>query len=218
MSTLIEKLNNYNTLDIINYYKIKEYYTIYFDNNIDFRMCSKNACTTIKYVFMQLHYNIDATTHLQRRKFTYHKLLKAGKIEPGPLQFRKDSYRIAVKRDPIERALSAAKYILLIRLNIPNPSIDMIEELLMIADIKIDEHFCSQSLIMGHPDSYNKIYNMDQVDNFISFLESNYNWPGSLMDSKKNISENKTSVNDLSDEVINKLKVQYKIDYDNGWY
>tara|TARA_R110000868_G_scaffold6741_1_gene37691 strand:+ start:57 stop:728 length:672 start_codon:yes stop_codon:yes gene_type:complete len=223
MSTLIDKLNTDNTGEVekaISVYtdSFKRYRTLYFDNNIDIRLCPKNANTSIKHIFCQLHYNTDIGANTSLRKSLYEGQSHLGTIVDSEFLFRIGSYKIAVKRDPIERVLSSAKYILKTRLNIINPSIDMIEELLNTADDKTDFHFLSQTFWMGTPDLYDKVYGIHQTEDMIEYLQDNYIWLGKIGDTYKNISDSTIQVKDLAISTINKWKDFYKIDYDNGWY
>ena len=223
MSTLIDLLNNDKTGEvekaiILATDPFKRYRTLYFDNNIDVRLCPKNANTTLKHVFCQLHYNKDIDIGTFLRKSLYEDHLSKDLIEDGEFLFRKDSYRIAVKRDPIERALSSAKYILKTRLNISNPSIDMIEELLNNSVFETDFHFLPQTFWMGPLDLYNKIYSVHQVKDMIEYLQDDYIWLGEIKDTYKNVSDATIKVKDLSDSTIERWMNIYKIDYDNGWY
>ena len=221
--TLIDLLNNDKTGEAEKAIEIatdpfKSYSTLYYNNNIDVRLCLKNANTTLKHIFCQLHYNKDININTPGRKSIYQDYLAKDIIEDGEFLFRKDSYRIAVKRDPIERVLSAAKYILKNRLNIFNPSIDMIEELLKNSVFETDQHFLPQTFWMGIPDLYNKVYSIHQVEDMIEYLQDDYVWLGEIKDTHKNISNPKIKVKDLSDSTIERWMNIYKIDYDNGWY
>ena len=233
MSTLIEKLNNYNTKSMtpegelltesekalkLSIDKYKAYRTLYFNNNIDVRLCPKNANTTLKHIFCQLHYNKDIDIDTSQRKLIYKDYLAKDVIEDGEFLFRNDSYRIAVKRDPIERALSSVKYILKIRLNLFNPSIDMIEDVLNNYNFETDFHFLPQTFWMGTPDLYNKVYSIHGLEDMIEYLQDDYIWLGEIKDTYKNISNPKIKVKDLSDLTIARWMSIYKIDYDNGWY
>lgn len=205
------------SLDIMNH-PFKGYRTLYFNNNIDIRLCPKNANTSLKYIFCYLHYNKNMSMTFSRRKQMYEKMLYENKIENGQFLFRNNSHRIAIKRDPIDRALSAAKYILYTRLNLSKPPINLVEEVLNNIDFQIDHHLLPQSFWMGNSKLYNRVYNITEFNNLIKYLQDNFIWFGQLKDIHKNVSSNRLTVSDLSTFTINKLKKTYEIDYDNGWY
>jgi hypothetical protein len=223
LSNIIDLLNKDNTgekqkaLEVFSD-PFKRYRTLYFDNNIDLRLCPKNGNQTLQYIWGQLHLNKDSRCNTALRKELYEELLQQNKIEEGEFLFRKGSYRVAVKRDPVERVLSSAKYILRTRLNIKNPSVDMIEELLNDADFETDFHFLPQTFWMGTQNLYNEIYSIRKLDNLVDFIEKDYPWLGKIKDKNKNISESKIKVKDLSNSTIRRWINIYMIDYDNGWY
>jgi len=202
---------------------LKGYRTLYFDNKIDIRLCPKNANTSLKYAYSLLQYNIDSHFGFSKRKFMYDLLMEKKEIDEksGLLLFRYNSYKIALKRDPIDRALSAVKYLLETRLNIIEPSIELIEEFLININLEINEvdhHLLPQTFWMGNSNVYDKIYYVKEFKNMIEYLQDNYIWFDRIDNIHKNPSKNKLNTNALSDNTIKKLKKIYEIDYDNGWY
>lgn len=195
----------------------KKWRTLYFDNNIDIRLCPKNANTTLKHIYSQLHLNQDINITTHQRCLLYQNQLIANTIDrDSKFLFRKKSYKIAIKRNPIERALSSAKYIFKTKLNIEDPDIELVEEMLLEVNHKNDFHFLPQAFFMGTPEMYNAVYDIHSLDNMIEYL-SEYKWNGKITLSDKNVSESKIQISDLSDEVINRWKQIFKIDYELGW-
>lgn len=196
----------------------KGYRTLYFDNDIDIRLCPKNANTSLKYIYSQLHYNEDSPMTFTKRMHVYERMLSENKIDDTEYLFRRDSDRIAIKRNPVDRALSAAKYILLTRMKLDNPPISLVEEVLTNINFEVDHHLLPQSYWMGNSSLYDKVYDIKEFGDLIRYIEDNFIWFGFLKDIHKNMSPNKLKVSDLSSSVINKLKKIYEVDYDNGWY
>ena len=202
--------------------------TLYFENNVDVRVYHKNGNTTLKSIWCQLYYNIeDHYSTIPKNLFEKNKT--EGNIDDIRYGFRKDSYRIAVKRNPIERALSAAKEVLRSSFNILDPSIDTIEEFFLSFDLNVEKyiisskiefnyHFLSQTYIMGVPQNYHKIYDIQDLDKLVKWLEEDYNYPYKITNRYVNKAKSELKVSDLSQQVIDKLYKTYEIDYKNGWF
>lgn len=200
---------------------IFKYRTLYFENLIDVRTCNKNGGTTLQSIWAQLYTGNSGETFKQRRQLiqkAYYINYQNNNIECEKLMFRKNSYKIGIKRDPIDRALSAAKHVYKTRLNITNPSLEQIEELLNVASPTIDRHFLSQTFLMGgNVNIYDKIYDLQNLNFLIEWLENNYNYPHSIQEKIYNSSPKGINVSDLSEKTTKKLFKIYEIDYDNGW-
>lgn len=206
------------------------YRTLYFQNNVDVRLCHKNGNTTLKSIWGQLNYGIE-NHHLiiPNREQSYENNKLKGNIDNNRYGFRKDSYRIAVKRDPIERALSAVKEVIGATFYIHDPSIDMVEEFFLNFDLNTEKyilsndigfnyHFLSQSWGMGKPSDYDKVYDIQDLDKLIKWLEEDYNYPYKITNRYVNKAKSELKVSDLSQQVIDKLYKTYEIDYKNGWF
>lgn len=212
------KMNGYEkTTEVLND-PYKKYRTLYFENNVDVRLCTKNGNTTLRSIWSQLNYNTTENCYTNLRKALYEKNREIDNIEDVNYIFRRNSYRIAVKRDPIERALSASKEVLKQRLNILDPTLEIIEELLLNCDPNIDHHFLSQSYWMGIAYDYDEIYDIQDLDKLVRWLEEDYNYPYKITDNHMNKSTSKIKVSDLSRSVIDKVYETYEIDYRNGWF
>ena len=205
------------TLEVLND-PHKKYRTLYFENNVDVRLCTKNGNTTLRSVWSQLYHGSTVNCTTGVRKALYEKYKEIDTIDNDLYILRKNSYRIAVKRDPIERSLSAAKEVLKQRLNILDPSLDMIEELLLNCDSNLDHHFLSQTYWMGNAYDYDEVYDVQDLENLVKWLECDYNYPFKITDSHMNKSPSNIKVIDLSNKVIDKVYKTYEIDYRNGWF
>ena len=221
MLSLIDRLYSDNTgeklkAQIVKNDSLKRYRTLYFENLVDFRLCPKNANTTMKHVYCQLMFNNDMDFSTNQRSVENFKNIKYIQ-QDDPFLFRKSSYKICIKRDPIERALSAAKYILKHRLNIVHPTLDEINELLNNISIDLDFHFNSQTFWMGSSDMYDAVYDISELDSLVDWLINDYRYYD-IVNKKKNISESNIKTEDLPINILKKIKKFYEIDYDNGWY
>lgn len=222
MSNLIDRLKNdgtgrhEHTKEVLKYPSIK-YRTLYFENLVDVRTCSKNGGTTLRAVWSELFTGEKDQCTTSIRKHIYEKNLSSGLIEPGWLMFRKYSYKVAVKRDPIERALSTAKYLCKARLGV-DPTLELVEEFLSIASPDIDQHFLSQTFWMGTPDLYDEVYDLQDLDVMIEWLEQDFDYQYPVTAKVYNQTTKEISISHLSDDTIKRLYKMYEIDYDNGWY
>mgnify|MGYP000109039408 CR=1 FL=1 len=79
---------------------------LYLPNNVDIRLCPKNGMSTIKEIF-RIHKGHEQYVG---RSYRYSKVKEFG--DQLDLPFRKGSYRIAVRRDPLDRFKSACEYIM----------------------------------------------------------------------------------------------------------
>lgn len=149
------------------------------------------------------------------------------------IPFRRNSYRIAIKRNPIKRFLSTLEYlekaknhehyryyshknyIDLTNLDINN--INFIIECLENGKIK-DEHFFPQSYFMGHKDQYHKVYDIQDLNLLLQEIES---W-GVVKNLKiSNLKENTSSYKEkitLTPQQEMRIIKLYAQDYANGWY
>lgn len=227
VNSLLTKIDP-RTVDLIND-PFKKYRTLYFANNIDVRLCPKNANTTLRSVWSQLNCNSIENCSVGTRRELFERNLQIGNIDDVNYIFRKNSYRIAVKRNPIERALSAAKEVLKQELSIEDPSLENIEELLSIFHsdrsivsenglIGLNHHFFSQTYSMGTVYDYDEVYDIQDVDKLVKWLEDDYMYPFKVTNTRLNRSLNKIKVTDLSSAVRERIYNMYEIDYKNGWY
>jgi hypothetical protein len=193
-------------------------------------LCHKNGNTTLKSIWSQLYYNVeDYHLTIPRRLELQKKNKLSSNIDIDRYEFRKDSYRIAVKRDPIERALSAAKEAIGASFYVYDPSIDIIEEFFLNFDLNVEKyilsnsiefnyHFLSQTFSMGVASDYDKVYDIRDLDKLVRWLEETSDYPYKITNNHLNKSKSALVVSDLSQQVIDKLYKTYEIDYKNGWF
>jgi hypothetical protein len=204
--------------------------TLYFENNVDIRLCHKNGNTTLKSIWSQLYYNVeDHHLTIPLREELQKKNKLSSNIDIDRYGFRKGSYRIAIKRDPIERALSAAKEVIGASFYVYDPSIDIIEEFFLNFDLNVEKyilsnsiefnyHFLSQTFSMGVASDYDKVYDIRDLDKLVRWLEETSDYPYKITNRYLNKSKSELKVSDLSPKVIDKLYTTYEIDYKNGWF
>jgi len=218
------------------------YNTLYFNNNIDFRCCAKNACSTFKFVWFVLAGREDreirrrVSAGLKIRRTEYYNQLDLDNIDPRSyqFQFRKNSTRVAVKRDPIERIVSAVNYMykqfhiyddMNIKWNVfPKPSLEEFLDTINSVEWMDDTHFFPQHYYMGVPEDYDIVLSMSEVDSYVDFLienrdpykNINLKWfDGGV---KKNRSSNiNFTIDDLPKSLYDRIYHMYKTDYKLGW-
>jgi hypothetical protein len=213
---------------------------LYFNNNIDIRLCLKNAFTTFRAVWVSCYdkdHCIDYYTGKRDKIIVpgaldrYKWAMRYQDIWDQP--FRRGSYRIAVKRDPVERFVSAVSYLNNVKLSstyaahkksyidlskINKDDTNSIIDALDNQTLR-DEHFFSQTYFMGHPDNYDKVYDITEISQLLSWLEEKVSNLNPIPFT--HIWENKTKGTDqriqLTDEQTTRIIKLYAKDYDNGW-
>lgn len=227
------------------------YNIIYFPNNIDIRLCPKNATVSLKtawYFTTQprseyLRPNGDFNCPLGQN-YRQQKVEELSSYRNFP--FRKDSIKIAIKRDPVERFLSAACYYTS-QQNLYNnhlyskrhydqnfaktkrelpiypkeefKSINHIIEALESGIIK-DTHFYSQSFYLGHPDDYDYVFNINNLSPLWNFLSDNCNPRNKL--TSKDLTRNVTKKNlgfklTATEKDKELIREFFEKDYRRGW-
>lgn len=215
---------------------------LYFNKDIDVRLCLKNGFTSLRGLFSSIYKdyiieNYDIKTHHIGPKgeilhhavgtdFRYHQAMIYQDIWDIP--FRRGSYRIAVKRDPLERFLSTITYLdkvkkydannpwkkLYIQLDDINKSdIDKVLDAFDNQTLR-DEHFFSQTYFMGHPNDYDKVYYLHELDELIKWLCKKCNYPYSPI----KLNKSKDPYPELTSEQQLRIIKMYAKDYANGWY
>lgn len=205
------------------------YHTLYFSNNIDVRICPKNGCTSLKLLYGNIYYpgmdplliGKDHLMGLQRRKYVFNKLLsaKAISIEYNNFQFRPNSMKIAVSRDPVERAVSAVKYSYKVNLHILNPSYKQIVDSLDAMELRDDSHFFSQTFYMGNYDQYDKVYQLKDLSKLIDkLLKESSDFTDDYQFYSRNVSTSTITAKDLPSHTVKRIESLYSMDYENGWH
>lgn len=196
---------------------------LYFPNNVDVRLCPKNGMSSIKELF-RVHRGHDEYVG---RSYRYDYVKREG--DQLDLPFRPGSFRIAVRRDPVDRFKSACEYILQNRANhiakgrandLPEISsqLDEVIDSIESGSIK-NNHFYTQTWYMGRPEDYDMVVHISELDKLIAFLneacELGFN------ENIANIHQNKSKLKIYNDAVtplqMNRIKKLYAKDYKNGW-
>ena len=196
---------------------------LYFPNNVDIRLCPKNGMSTLKELF-RIH---KGHNEYVGRNYRYNKVKEMGNQFEIP--FRKGSYRIAVRRDPVDRFRSACEYLLSNQAEyIRQGRLDDIplldEEMDKVLD-KIEagttknNHFYTQSWYMGKPDDYDIVVHIDELSKLLVFINESSDL--GLSSEQVKIHDNKTKMkmynSILTDKQRYRIKQLYVIDYMNGW-
>ena len=169
---------------------------LYFPNNVDIRLCPKNGMSTLKELF-RIHKGHDEYVG---RNYRYNKVKEMGNQFEIP--FRKGSYRIAVRRDPVDRFRSACEYLLANQAEyIRQRRLDDIplldEEMDKVLD-KIEagttknNHFYTQSWYMGKPDDYDIVVHIDELSKLLVFINESSDL--GLSSEQVKIHDNKTKM------------------------
>lgn len=208
---------------------------LYFNEDIDIRLCLKNGYTTLRTAW-QSCYDMDyymgrwKTTDMPGAYDRYHWAMKFQDIWDQP--FRRGSYRIAIKRDPVERFISAVSYLDNVKLeprytknkksyiDLTNVNKDDIDSVLDAFDNQTlrDEHFFSQSYFMGHPNDYDKVYDISEMSELLIWLTKKCKPKKPIENTWQNKTKNTDSRIELTDKQTMRVIKLYAKDYANGWY
>ena len=221
---------------------------LYFPNDIDVRICPKNGISTLKWALLYVSGLSPSSSDKESmsigtKGWRYHKIKQYGHQDELP--FRKDSFRVAVSRDPIKRFLSACEYIkqesskasdlLNLSSSLTNEDFKRLEKM---SDVDIlpdnlddiidgvwsgeiqNSHFFTQTYYMQNRGQYDKIFKMK---NFTTLLEWLRVKSGSSKQIEK-IRSNATSglvfgksASDLTEDQKKRIMRIYEEDYDYGW-
>ena len=202
----------------------------YLPKLVDLRFAPKCGLTNSKILWLKLGGRKNYTyikggpsNHREKQWWDY------GDILDPP--FRKNSIRFAIKRDPVKRFLSCVDH-LNRQYHVKNASIrpypakgfSSLEEAITAIEKGnvMNWHFLTQTYFYGDKNKYNYVYDLTDMDQAISHMLEIINPPWS--ENKKNqiinLRENK-SIKGLSLEVthdiIERIKILYRIDYESGW-
>ena len=218
---------------------------LYFNNDIDVRLASKNGhqtliCFYLAYlndssnIYVANDFNFDGSffdlTHrLNQYNRSGVRVLREGSFVDFP--FRKNSYRIAIKRDPVDRFLSAFNHLKVIQKDdrirkntwgeLQNKYYNSIDDIISCLEdnILFDAHFLSQTVWLGSSKDYSKLYYSKDIQQLLLFLHSKVRSKVPIEDInniKINVSRyEKTTLTYNQKSRIMKL---YEDDYENGWY
>lgn len=213
----------------------------YFGPDIDVRLCLKNAYTTIRTAWVsycpritqdQLVFNAKGQLFHDGWGGTmsrYEDIYRQQDLWDIP--FRYGSERIAIKRDPVKRFISAVSYLDQIKINpthdfhkksyidLTNVTIDDIDNILNALETHQlrDEHFFTQSWFLGDKNQYDRIYDITEVDKLLEYLESRVTMKVPVQGLWKNKTKGTDKRIELTkDQEIRVIKL-YAKDYANGW-
>ena len=221
--------------------------------NLDFRICAKNASSSIKGYYSWLYdsnwinnygWNEKQLLHavqqgrvteddMHRGKgnqafVTHYATRRLGRIlawnNTDNLNgfWRKGSHKVAIKRDPIKRFVSAYLQIWdesawgLFKMHSYN--IDMLLDKLDTGEYW-NEHLAPQSFWLGEDKKiYDAIFDVSDTDKCIQYMHNYLNTKRKLGDQKFHLMKSNYPKPDLTREQISKIEKLYIEDYENGWY
>lgn len=200
---------------------------LYFPNNIDVRICPKNGMTTLKSALRKI-YGMEHMGHVTGN-YNYRYRRVTEEADGFNLPFRKNSFKIAIRRDPIDRFKSACEFIqkersFFIRNGRPEDLPEISQKLEEVIEAVKNQtiknnHFFTQTWYLGEKSQYDMIYHIDEMPKLLAFIGETCGVDNEVDFVK--IHENKTNLKlyneALTDEVINDLKELYKKDYLNWW-
>jgi len=196
---------------------------LYFPNNVDVRLCPKNGMSTLKELY-RLHRGHDEYIGRSGR---LEKVRREGNQFDIP--FRKDSFRLAVRRDPIDRFKSACEYIVANRARhirsgrgneLPPLDMDIGKVITSIEDGSVkNNHFYTQSWYMGSPEDYDIVVHISELDRLLVLINeaSDLKLPEKSLNIHDNASTMKVYNGLMSEEQIARIHTLYEIDFKRGW-
>lgn len=196
---------------------------LYFPNNIDVRMCPKNGMSTLK----ELHRFIRGVDEYIGRVERLNRVREYG--DQFDIPFRKGSYRIAVRRDPVVRFRSACEYLIqnqaeYIRQGRADecPSLETELDLVLgrIEDGTLkNNHFYTQTWYMGKPEDYDMVVYIDELSQLMVFLNEacDLGYSDEKLDIRMNETKMKVYNSIITNQQRRRIKQLYRKDYLNGW-
>lgn len=195
---------------------------LYLPNNVDLRLCPKNGMSTIKEVY-RIWKGHDEYVG---RSYRYDYVKRYS--DQFDLPFRRGSYRIAVRRDPLDRFKSACEYIMRERAehirhgrnDLPQISTNLED---VISEIEAgsmkNNHFYTQTWYMGKPEDYDMVVHISELNKLLVFINEacELNLTQSALDTKMNVSKLKLYNDGLTRIQQIRVKKLYEKDYKNGW-
>lgn len=220
---------------------------LYFPNDIDFRICPKNGISTIKWALLYINDVEQSQSNpesllMGTKNWRWEQVNKYG-YKPE-LPFRKNSFRVAVARDPVKRFMSACEYIK--QEYVKNSQLLTADEELTLENLKklenmsdvdilpekIDDiihgvwrgdiqnsHFFTQTYYHGNTGQYDKIFKMSNFGVMLEWLRVKTKATKKI----EKIHSNKTSgqwfggVDSLTTDQKKRIMRIYEEDYDYGW-
>jgi hypothetical protein len=196
---------------------------LYLPNNVDVRLCPKNGMSTIKELFRR-HKGHE---EFVGRSYRYGNVKEFG--DQLDLPFRKGSYRIAIRRDPVDRFKSACEYILQNRaehirqgrtFDLPEieTELESVITRMELGTLK-NNHFYTQSWYLGKPEEYDMVFNINEMGKLIAFLNESCEFGFHENIHKLKVNETKLKMYNDAIAPIQMLRIKklYAKDYINGW-
>jgi len=210
---------------------------LYFEDQIDVRLIPKNASTTFKLMWTDFHgYEYKKSKGDNPHGYFPVKWVEenwrtvAVKYNGG--LWRKDTTRIAIKRDPVDRWLSTVNFAILMHeygkyhafndLDWTDRDINDLAEQMRDTGIEnIEEwevnEFFSQTYCGGDISQYDHIFYLRDFDKCKALMEEILEQPLLDIESTVTKGKGKWKMKDLTSKAIDDIRVLYKRDYDNGW-
>ena len=193
---------------------------------IDIISCPKNCSSSIKQIWAGIVFknaHVESNTHVDVREKAY---TKNNVTADQP--WREQSIRIAIKRDPVERAFSAATHILYYRYNLKDPSIEDYERFFFGINhtLRYDPHVIPQSKFYGNDiNFYDEVYDVKDFKTLATNIENTYSYNPNNKHEQQPIQEVKKmvgmyasiSLDSLPQRCIDRIKWLYRMDYEYGW-
>lgn len=194
---------------------------------IDVITCPKNCSSSLKEIWGNISFKNYSRKNNLGPEIRMKSYEKYNVTANNP--WRKGSIRIAIKRDPVERAFSAATHILHYRYGFNYIAADIYERFFFGVNhtLRYDPHLIPQHRFYGKSiDFYDEIYYVKDFKQLAANIEATYPYHEYNPNTKMPMQEVKqtvghysqTTINDLSQECINRIQWLYRYDYEYGWY
>jgi hypothetical protein len=177
---------------------------LYLPRNIDIRLARKCGTKTLREYFYKC-YNIPIVIPIDSitNKVVYSTI------------FRDNSYKIAVKRDPVAKWVSAYNTVYRERPDLFTLSIDQAVSIRHI--LLRDNHFASQFVMLGNIKNYDSVFNLENLDSCIDMLNNTLGKDIKIENNNKSTNVLFTK-ECLSSKQVAIIKDTYSMDYNNGYY
>jgi hypothetical protein len=203
---------------------------LYFQPNVDLRICPKNGFTSSKLLYYSTHGKQKVRDFKWKKggpeNWRAKQFWDAGDTLDPP--FRKGSIRFAVKRDPVKRFLSCIDHLqgeTIVQCSDRDyPHFKSLEDAVsaMERGEVMNWHLMSQTYYMGRPEQYDYVYDLSQLNFMFEHIYSLINKPVIDTDHPpEKIHQNKstpTLSREVTSDIVLRIRKLYSVDYENGWY
>ena len=212
---------------------------LYFGDKIDVRLIPKNCSTSVKAIWSTLNglKCKDKTREENPHGIIPHDFATMGYrrdriLENDGKLFRPKTKIVAVKRDPIERWISAINFCIIMnekgddnhngysfykKLPWINWDINMIASYQLAHGFMVSE-LLPQSYCAGGIEKYDYVYTPETFEDFYLLLEQEFDTILPRVVTTKTKGIGRWSVNDLNEDALTIIKYIYKQDYKLGWH